>query len=398
MVSKSEHQYQREGDRLLKRARRLFPDLSPVEALIAEAKSSATIRASTLRRYRPSYRKALSAAGSRNIEVDFERLCAALEYRRGKPAKSQTATKKVTDCSYAEAAATFRQLKRLVLERGGESAMVAGLYVLVAPRIGLRPIELLDCVVEGHKLKLKLKTAKSRTSRLRELSLKRYSETFIEALRWLCVFAQSALERSAGRNVEQDFENWRNRAAETLARASLSATGRRLSLYSFRHVALATWKASGFSAAEIAEMAGHLSHKSAGHYASGKHGWKEEDVLVMPHRALPAEDAAPSASCFPASAHRKEDEDRPIPVTRGEDTGRDETSRPETSPPASKAAFVFEDFPMPPPRPVAAPSGIDGRAVFEAKADEIEALVNRFSKGKRGRSGPQGNDDPANKR
>ncbi|MNY73765.1 hypothetical protein D3C86_2126340 [compost metagenome] len=53
---------------------------------------------------------------------------------------------------------------------------------------------------------------------------------------------------------------------------------------------------------------------------------------------------------------------------------------------------------MPPPRPVAAPSGIDGRAVFEAKADEIEALVNRFSKGKRGHSGPQGKDDPANKR
>lgn len=368
-AGKSEGQYQREAIRLLNRARKLFPDLPPVEALIVEAGSSPTIQWSTLRRYKPSYHRALIAAGSLCPEADFERLCRRLTERGGEPLKPQTSSNKVTDATRGEAAATFQHLKRLVLKREGRSAMAAGLYVLVAPRIGIRPIELLDAVVTEKMVQIK--TAKRRDGKFyRSLRLTRFSPTFIEALKWLCVLAQAGTDAAPSSDPEERFESWRNAIAEALARASKAAAGRRLSLYSFRHVALATWKANGFSAADIALMAGHLDLRSAGHYAAGRHGWRDETALVSPLKPSPSEDlASPSVG---------------ENVSR---TGAD-TAEPSAQSGVGVAQidFVYEDFPTPQAKPAVVPSGIDARAIFEARADEIEANVDRLVRNQRHRN------------
>ncbi|WP_056310780.1 hypothetical protein [Devosia sp. Root685] len=383
-AGKSEGQYQREAIRLLNRAKKLFPDLPPVEALIVEASSSPTIKWSTLRRYKPSYHRALIAAGSFSPEADFARLCRGLTERGGQPLEPQTSSNKVTDATRDEAAATFQYLKRLVLKRKGRSAMAAGLYVLVAPRIGMRPVELLDAVVTEEMVHIK--TAKRRNGKFyRSLRLTRFSPTFIEALKWLCVLAQDETTAAPSAAPEERFESWRNAVAEALARASKAAASRRLSLYSFRHVSLATWKANGFSAADIALMAGHLDLRGAGHYASGRHGWRDETALVSPLMPSPSEERA--APLFPSIRQTRSDLASP---SAGEDVSR--TLADATEPAAQSGVgvaqidFVYEDFPTPGAKPAVVPSGIDARAIFEARADEIEANVDRLVRNQRHRN------------
>ncbi|CAN7452061.1 hypothetical protein [Devosia sp. LjRoot3] len=368
-AARSEGQYQREGERLLRRAIKLFPHLPHVEALIEEAGWSPIIEHSTLRRYKPSYYRALVIAGSVSIGSDFERLCVGLAGRAGKPQPPQTASNKVTDASRAEAEATFQHLKRLVMKRKGRSAMAAGLYVLVAPRIGIRPIELLDASVSEQILRIR--TAKRRDGKsYRELRLNRFAPTFIEALKWLCVLAQEGTKGSPGSDAEERFQSWRNRVAEALARASYTATGRRLSLYSFRHVALASWKSHGFSAHEIATMAGHLQLKSAGHYAAGRHGWSE---VAVASPVMPQEPQDRTTPMFPRIRQTRPDPGSPAPaepvIPLPEDDSRTTIGQPD---------FVFEDFPMPEKKPPAPTSGIDARATFERKADEVKASADRL--------------------
>nr|MBF0683784.1 hypothetical protein [Pseudomonas sp.] len=354
-MGKSDGLSQREGERILRRARRLYPKLDDVKALIKEAGTPPKVLATSLRRYRPCYRWALLAAGSTDIDADFSRLNKRLERRRAGPGYVRTRKEKVKDVTRAEAAATFSHLKRLVLEQEGHSAMAAGLYVLVAPRIGMRPIELIDAEVKGAVLWIRTAKARRDTPPYRTLSLKRFSETFIEALRWLCILARAGTRDGSGSTAEERFEAWRNRVAEALARASAAATGKRLALYSFRHTAIATWKASGFSAAEIAEMAGHLRLESAGHYASAKHGWTEDLGLATP--------ASPASGADVGLANDKQME---------------HDAAPDTSLSVPRFQFEVDDPPMPQPAAKQARTEVDARPVHEAKADEIEATIRRM--------------------
>jgi hypothetical protein len=69
--------------------------------------------------------------------------------------------------------------------------------------------------------------------------------------------------------------------AERLARICRRLRLVRISLYSLRHAAIATWKKAKLSRIEIAAMAGHISIKTASrHYAPSKHGWGPKAVCV----------------------------------------------------------------------------------------------------------------------
>jgi hypothetical protein len=69
--------------------------------------------------------------------------------------------------------------------------------------------------------------------------------------------------------------------AERLARICRRLRLVRISLYSLRHAAIATWKRAKLSRIEIAALAGHISIMTASrYYAPSKHGWDPETVCV----------------------------------------------------------------------------------------------------------------------
>lgn len=293
MGAASQWQIEREAQRLIRRAVAFFPGRPLVDALVAEASSGGTIKGSTVRRLRPSYREALSQiAGEAGLER-YAEVHEALEERRGSPYPAYGATLgKKTIVTKPEAIAVFRYLKRMVLRGGSHSAMAAGLYVLVVSRIAIRPIELLDGEIVGNELRVRNAKWRPGLPLYRSISLRQFSPSFVEAVHWLCVLARAGADDGTEDSLELRFERWRNRLAACLARASMSAIGKRLSLYVFRHLGIAIWKAAGFSALDIAAMAGHLGLGTAAkHYAPASAGWGDETVLAEPGAAVKGDKA-----------------------------------------------------------------------------------------------------------
>ena len=85
-------------------------------------------------------------------------------------------------------------------------------------------------------------------------------------------------------------KSWRRilgRLGERLARVCARIGIRRWSLYTIRHVAVASWKKAGLSNGEIAALAGHSSTRTARqHYAGGRHGWKADFACARLDPAL----------------------------------------------------------------------------------------------------------------
>lgn len=127
----------------------------------------------------------------------------------------------------------------------------------------------MDASVEGTALTIR--NAKFGDERAgfayRTMDLAEFDPRVIEAI---AAFA-SLVPLSVG--DDEEFEAWRNRLAELLAWAYAKCGVRRLSLYSFRHVALATWTKAGLAPCEIAALAGHASRKSASTCARKGKGW-----------------------------------------------------------------------------------------------------------------------------
>ncbi len=378
---KSAGQIKREGERFIRRAKRLFPDfdVDPVSALFKEAEQGDVLLPSTIRRYRPSYRIALEMLDPTNADRHYGRLSELLDERRGKPEPVRGATGKVTHVEKSDAMATFERLKLITLELRSRSAFAAALYVLVVPRVSIRPIELLEAEVVGKELRVQNAKWRPGLPTYRVVSLKRFPDTFIEAARWLCVLARLGVDEGVEETEELRFEHWRNRVAESLARASTHELDQRLSLYAFRHLGIATWKAAGFSEAEIAALAGHLNLSSARkYYAPASSGWKNETILA---------ELGPST----AIAHKASDHaTQPFAVTDG--------IEPNEVPASSSVPkdINVDDFPM----PVAQESTKPGSGAFdtyrtklESQADDALRIAERL-KSTRARHVPgRGNND-----
>lgn len=343
---KSDRQYAEEAERLIRRAMRLFPDLPPVDALIAEAAYGNTIKGSTIRRLRPSYRlaflKLAPAAGAR-----YGQLLDNLEGRRGTPDPKRGASRKVKKVDKKIVIDTFERLRSITLRTRSRSAFAAALYTLVVPRVAIRPIELLDAEVIGTDLLVHNAKWRPGLPTFRRVSLARFPPTLIEAAKWLCALARQGVGEGPEETREARFNAWRNRVAESLARASkpYMPEDQRLSLYSFRHIGIATWKAAGFSKEEIALLAGHLGlHTADKHYAPARSGWADEARLAQPVRTAEADRNAVKT---PASSTRTErdaaEANSPEP-TPDVPVSAEAPSSPKTP------LIDVDDFPVPPPR------------------------------------------------
>lgn len=282
--SASRAHYRRRGQAIVQRAG-IPSSCGAAEAaarLVADAEARGggqeVIAANTLRVYRRYYTSAARDIGEMVPGVDVEALIGrvddALEARRGKPDPSRTSASKIKDPSACEVHAICAALKTRILKRGDRLDLALLLYLVVAPRIGWRPVEMTSAWINGDTLYLR--SAKRRGAGapvVRTRSLKQFAPVLKEALWILLALVPRGLD-------DQQFELWRNRLAGRLAHLS-ARLRRRLSLYFARHIGIATWKKAGLDPATIARLAGHVSldaHQE--HYARAAAGFERDVHLV----------------------------------------------------------------------------------------------------------------------
>jgi integrase len=284
----------------LKRAVSRFPGICRLQAIVSDVEiplpdGDPVLRPATTRRYLEDYkvivsvlvRVARQAEDPRQDAPIMERIEAALLSRRGRPTTPRGSSRRVMNATALEAGLSFSRLKTLAVRNRSMSAAGAALYLLVEPRIGLRPIEYCGATIDGSILVIENAKRADGQDLVRRIDLSAYPETVLSAIRALI----SLMPATDNAHV---FKLWRNTIASSLARASLVAGGRRLSLYSFRHIALATWEKNGFSAAEIALLAGHLSlHTARSHYARAGSGWDVKELPQPGHAPAHATDRQP---------------------------------------------------------------------------------------------------------
>jgi integrase len=279
-------EYLEEGRRHLRHAQQQYPTIyDPIEALLVALEDDQTIlKGSTCRLYKQQHIAIIDEilAGqpdaARRRALSLGRIQLALQRRRGRPPKARTSSLKVTDATKDEAVVLLRYLaKRARGKANAHLVCMLALYLYFVPRTGCRPIEWSNASVEDTWLVVR--NAKNSNGRsgfeTRRIGLRSFPPRVIEAA---AVFARCIPESISG---FRDFSHWRNALAELLARCCKTMKLRRLSLYSFRHVALATWARAGASPWEIAALAGHASPRTARrHYASARHGWILLDGIV----------------------------------------------------------------------------------------------------------------------
>lgn len=332
--------YFAEGKRRLKRAIEAYPLLPPWEALVAWHRDHRAdkIRGKSARKFFEEDARALQLVlRHRHGRTDPKALLASLkseiDHRRGRP-KKYGAGKKARDVTEAEAIALFRELKRHALEDLYMTDVIAALFVLVASHSGFRPREMLGARLVGSTLFVRNAKRKPGHMEERGLDLSGLSKDVLIAIELLILLVPGFPTQAA-------YKAWAKNLAEAIARACKRAGIRRLSLYSFRHQALATWKKAGLSGREIALLAGHLSERSARHYASARHGLDRSQI------------AAPASM---------ETATEPLPETS-------HSIEPMIVEPAAAAAtsndFVWEEPPAPKFQVKLEPGALPPDAVFE---------------------------------
>jgi integrase len=333
--------YFHEGRKRLDKAMAARPDLPCWEALVELHRRGGPIRGKSARKYLHEDLRALKfclrVAGRRELFEEMSlALRLAIDGRRGRPAK-YGAGKKAKDISEELAIAAFNELKRNALQNKYMTDVLVALFVLVASHSGLRPVELIGAKLFGTTLVLQNAKRRRGLSLTRSQDMSHLPEDVLIAVGLIIALLPTFSSRA-------HYKAWAKDLAEALARACKRAKIKRLSLYGFRDVALATWKKAGLSGPEIAALAGHVSERSAQHYASAKHGHDRKNVV----RAVGLE-------------------------SKLEDPG---VTGPAAAPhPEPPALSVWEDPPQPAPsrkaeHPVLAPNAV--RRHFERLADAAD--------------------------
>jgi integrase len=298
---KTEAAYLVGGQRLLSRALKDNPWApDAVDALISLLSAEPPenpFKASTTRVYKARIKEVLQALVA-DGHLTSERAASGLEMiaqhlldRRGKP-KPRTSAKKVKDARPEEVKAIVA-----AVEGGGEHANKALdrallLFLAVEPHAGLRWIEWQTARMDGAVIVVR--NGKATNGRApgaeRPVDLSAHPEEVQNAARAFIALCHT---------LEVRFPSWEHfgkAMAERLNRICVEVGGRRLALYSFRHVAVATWKRAGLDRVSIAALMGHASIDTAGrHYASGRHGW-EPGAVAQPGEAVKAVIIARKAS------------------------------------------------------------------------------------------------------
>ena len=192
--------------------------------------------------------------------------------RIGRPAPPRGASRKYKDPTVAELGDVFAHLRAKFVETGDQLDLLLALYIIVMPRIGLRPVEMTWAAWDGNGLYTY--TAKRAGRPKRYIPHEHWPPVYKAALGLFIKLVPRHLD-------DAQFEKWRNRLASRLARASQwTRTKKRLSLYFARHIAIANWKQAGITPDLIAQLAGHAGLRSQHFYASGRAGYGARYVFL----------------------------------------------------------------------------------------------------------------------
>lgn len=339
---KTQAAYLAAGMSFLNRARERFAGMADVEALCAHAEArTQTLRPSTVNLFRQQYRSVLKELAEAEqldqatIEASQRRIEHALARVRGKPAVKNTASKKVKDARAWMVKEVFGHLRLAAIRHERVRLAATALYCLLIPLLGTRPFELQGAHIDGDFLIIR--NAKRNDGSTRSLPL-----SGLHPSRRMALWVMLEITRSEMAHV--GYQRWLRILAENLARACISASREgypipRLSPSSFRHTAISTWAAAGYTVEEIAEMAGHLSLFSARRsYIHRGAAWAQRAGEII----LPT--APPTAAATPID-------------------------------PASidEIALMVDDFPTPAAKPTPAQTGASGNHLWA----EFRARLNR---------------------
>jgi integrase len=400
--------YRTEAARHLRRARRDHPSLGPLAALVTSVEEGDRLKASSTRRYKQELAVAVEMlvetgqANRAEAAAAEKRIEGALKARRGKRLTPKTSARKVRDASPDEVAAVLAVLQERAARSatpgragtpGDDLARLLLALVTVSPLLGLRPTEWNGARLEGTSLVVPCaKATNGRSIALeRRQGLSSYATPVLAAVSAVVTLMPPVLDAHDG-----SWKRVLKALAERLARACRTAGTRRLCLYAFRHVAIATWKAHGLPPGVIAALAGHKSTRTAqAWYAGARHGWTAE--------SLPEADPALVALVEARADARPADELRDGVVlltdesadTSGENVAADTVQEPDPSrglalvgaeaaqdlhdPFAGElVAFPNPRAPSPGPRPEAHAAAQRFRQIADAWAAELASILARM--------------------
>jgi hypothetical protein len=281
----TDYDYAKGGQQLLDRAIRLYPNASDViDAFIHLcADPEWVLRSSTTRSYKARMIKVIDievTAGrcDPNHAIEgIEKITELLGRRRGNP-EPRTSRLKCMDVMPEEIQLISDDLQsRLAAEIPDMFDEVLLGLVELEPSYGLRPCEWARTrIVEQTLIVLNAKYSDYRAPGLdRRISFERLPKRLVLGAATLIGMIKTLIKRHGS------WEKVNAILAERLARICDRLRLVRISLYSLRHAAIATWKKAKLSRIEIAALAGHISIKTASrHYAPSKHGWDPKTVCV----------------------------------------------------------------------------------------------------------------------
>jgi len=299
-----------------------------------------TYRPATTRTYQQQI-KAVIARKLYDEELGRERaisglaeLKALLKARRG-PCPKRASRKKLkagTHVEYRRLLADFADRVRL---SGGldRTDIVLSMLIKVGPFFGLRPCEWLHATILDNELKVvNAKGGNGRAmGKVRAIGIASLPRKIVKSAHLLIEQIPLLLAEVCG-----DWRKILGRLGERLARICARIEIQRWSLYTTRHVAIATWKSAGLSDAEIAALAGHSSTRTARqHYAGGRHGWTPEFACARPDPDL-VESIVARNSMVPVIESAKND-----PMSVALATARTLTEIPVVASPAARPHRVI---------------------------------------------------------
>ena len=229
--------------------------------------------AATIRRYRSALRHCLRRLQwSGEVDpIEVRKAIAALANGprpwRGSP---RTSARKRMYASEAEVLRVRKVIggRKGTVGRDTVDRVLEGLLIHL-PRLGLRPCEVRTAVLKGRVLKVRgAKATNGRGFAARPQHLTGYTKADVRNLRRLLNRLDVLVADTNG-----GWNALHRRLAERLARACRRAGVPRLSLYTLRHVAIATQKRTS-SRTEVATFAGHRCTRTATrHYGKRRSGW-----------------------------------------------------------------------------------------------------------------------------
>lgn len=280
--AKTESAYRAEAIRKIERAQARYPHHRPLQALFEYVtRYPDNLTPNTTRLWKQQMKIAVIEVAKKDpsnfsdtqIDSFIETMNQAIERLRGVPEMPRTATKKRKDPSKSEVEKVFGHLKTRALELHRVRMATTAIYCVLMPRLGGRPVELVGATVADGILTFPNAKRASEQTAVRQIDVRQWTPHYRVALAALIDMVNLEVQ-------EGGYEAWLSIIAETLARACQTVGVARLAPSCFRHTALSTWSAAGFSAIEIARLAGHFCERSASHYIKTASAWGPEDANV----------------------------------------------------------------------------------------------------------------------